>query len=1519
MINKLLFTVLLFVFTANIFSQVPNYVPTNGLVGYWPFNGNANDESLNGNNGTVDGATLSTDRNGNANSAYAFDGIDDKIVCINSGPSGNPTISINFWIKTSSNSYGHLIGYGNDGYCGKDLRIFINGNCNNSIAFDTYCSQKAEVTSFTNNWDNYHIQYDGSIGNNTTVATLYKNGILMGTECFNSNTAATNISSLIPLTFGRYHGITQTGFYQGLLDDIGIWNRILTQQEITNFYTQTAPVNCLPAYVPTSGLVGYWPFCGNANDESGNGNNGTVNGATLTIDRFGDANKAYSFDGVNDYISNPTNSLPYGNSNRTISCWFRKENNASPWSHTAVAYGANSQSNAIMLSVGNNNMITVQGWADDISTNTINNSNEWHMLTFTLIQGIGAIYYDGIQIATQNVSQWNTLQSSFYVGTRVDLLNSYFFGKIDDIGIWNRALTQQEITNLYSGTLPTPPCSVSSSDSTICSGETVLLSVSSSLTLNTSPCVSTDLPINLQSGLVGYWPFCGNANDVSGNGNNGTVNGAALTTDRFGNTNNAYSFNGNQYIDITSTNGMNSTNSISMSIWFNWSGPNSWSHQYFYQISPNPNGAITINNDGTIGVNVLNCNCPSDVGISTVINQNNWYHVVLTYDLNLGLMKMYLNGVLIGTTQESIFSYYTTNNPGDRFGCYHFNEYFFSGKLDDAGLWNKVLTQSEIQQLYTQGQNTYSWSNGATTPTISVVPTATTTYSCTVTSNGDSCTDDVTILVDTPPAPAITPSGSTSICSGNSITLSSSSATSNLWSTGEITQSIVVSTAGNYGVTVTNASGCSALSLNTTVNVNALPTVNAGIDQSVCAGISVTLSGTGSDTYSWDNAVTDGVLFTPAANATYTVTGTNTATGCTNTDQVTVTVNALPTIYAGNDQTVCAGSTATLSGTGADTYSWDNSVSNGIGFIPSVNSTYTVTGTNSVTGCTNIDQVVVTVNALPTVNAGIDQSACAGASVTLSGTGTDTYSWDNSVSNGIGFIPSANSTYTVTGTNTVTGCTNTDQVTVTVNALPTVNAGNDQTVCAGTTVALSGTGANTYSWNNNVSNGIGFIPSANSTYTVTGTNTVTGCTNTDQVDVTVNALPTVNAGIDQSVCAGASVTLSGSGTDTYSWDNSVSNGIGFIPSANTTYTVTGTNSATGCTNTDQVNVTVNALPTVNAGNDQTVCAGTTVALSGTGANTYSWNNNVSNGIGFIPSANATYSVTGTNTVTGCTNTDQVTVTVNVLPTVNAGIDQSVCAGTSVALSGTGADTYSWDNNVSNGIGFIPSANSTYTVTGTNTATGCTNTDQVVVNVNALPTVNAGNDQTICNGDNVILNGSGAASYSWDNAVIDGVSFVPTATEIYHLQGTDLNGCQGIDSVQVIVNNTSTSTLTETALDSYTLNGQTYTQSGTFSQVIANAAGCDSTITLNLTLNYTGIDEMKNFAVSIYPNPSRDLLFIHSEIELFSSFELIDNQGRIVLSDTLKGNQTSVNLEAIAPGNYYLKIEEKNTLIKVIKQ
>jgi hypothetical protein len=122
-------------------------------------------------------------------------------------------------------------------------------------------------------------------------------------------------------------------------------------------------------------------------------------------------------------------------------------------------------------------------------------------------------------------------------------------------------------------------------------------------------------------------------------------------------------------------------------------------------------------------------------------------------------------------------------------------------------------------------------------------------------------------------------------------------------------------------------------------------------------------------------------------------------------------------------------------------------------------------------------------------------------------------------------------------------------------------------------------------------------------------------------------------------------------------------------------------------------------------------------------------------------------------------------------------------------------------------------------------------------------ISAGFDQSICSGDPVTLNGSGGSNYQWNNNVVDGQAFTPNQSANYVLNGTDSLGCQGTDTVVVTVLENATSTLTQTALDSYTLNGQTYTQSGTYTQTVPAANGCDSTITLILTLNFTGMDEL----------------------------------------------------------------------------
>ena len=666
-----------------------------------------------------------------------------------------------------------------------------------------------------------------------------------------------------------------------------------------------------------------------------------------------------------------------------------------------------------------------------------------------------------------------------------------------------------------------------------------------------------------------------------------------------------------------------------------------------------------------------------------------------------------------------------------------------------------------------------------------------------------------------------------------------------------LTNGTASNTTSTYTLTATNVAGggCSTTD-DVVVTVFPLPTVGAGVDQTLCDdGTSVTLSGSGASSYSWDNGITDGVSFSPSVGTTtYTVTGTD-ANNCINTDQVDVIVNALPTLNAGVDQTVCSGTTITLSGSGASSYAWDNGVTDGVGFTQAVGTiTYTVTGTDA-NNCINTDQVDVTVQNGAPIDAGLDVSICDGASTTLTATGGVSYTWDNGLGAGATFVvsPTTTTTYNVTGTD-ANSCTGTDAITVTVNSLPTVNAGVDQTLCDdGTAVTLSGSGAVSYTWDNGVTDGASFSPTVGTTtYTVTGTD-VNNCTNTDQVDVIINALPSVNAGLDQTVCTGTTITLSGGGAASYTWDNGVTDGVGFTQALGTiTYTVAGTD-ANSCINTDQVDVTVQNGAPIDAGLDVSICDGASTTLTATGGVSYTWDNGLGAGATFVvsPTTTTTYNVTGTD-ANSCTGTDAITVTVNSLPTVNAGLDQTLCDdGTSVTLSGSGAVSYTWDNAVTDGVSFSPTVGTTtYTVTGTD-ANNCTNTDQVDVTINALPTVDAGIDQTVCTGTTITLSGSGAVSYAWDNGVTDGVGFTQAiGTITYTVTGTDANSCVNTDQVDVTVQNGAP---IDAGLDVSICDGAstTLTATGGVSYTWDNGLGAGATFvvspTTTTTYNVTGTD------------------------------------------------------------------------------
>ncbi len=588
-----------------------------------------------------------------------------------------------------------------------------------------------------------------------------------------------------------------------------------------------------------------------------------------------------------------------------------------------------------------------------------------------------------------------------------------------------------------------------------------------------------------------------------------------------------------------------------------------------------------------------------------------------------------------------------------------------------------------------------------------------------IVTSANGCQDSITYSTTVNAPPIVNAGPDQFVCSGTAVTLNGAGAVNYAWDNG-ITDGVpFVQGVGiiTYTVTGTDANGCQNTD-QVDVTVWALPNVNAGADQFVCEGTAVTLNGSGAVNYAWDNGVMNGVPFLQGVGMiTYTVTGTD-ANGCQNTDQVDVTVWALPNVNAGADQQACLGSAITLSGSGALNYVWDHGVTDGIPFGQGVGTiTYTVTGTDA-NGCQNADQVNVTIWALPNVNAGPDQVVCENVQVTLSGSGAVNYIWDNGVLDGVPFFPPIGTTlYTVIGTD-VNGCSANDLVQVTVNPLPNVHAGPDQFICDGTAVTLNGTGAVNYAWDNGIMNGVPFVQGVGMiTYTVTGTD-ANGCQNTDQVDVTVWALPNVHAGPDQVVCDGTPVTINGTGAVNYAWNNGALDGVPFVqPVGVVVYTVTGTD-ANGCQNTDQVQITVDAYPIPTAGADQVVCENTPITLFSNGGAQLTWNNGVHNGVPFVQPVGIVQYIVYDTTALGCAASDTVWVEVLPNPVISTS-DVEICEGESVTLFGQGGVSYSWTNGVQNGVQFTPNQSGYYIVTGAG-ANGCTAQDTAYVTVNQAP-------------------------------------------------------------------------------------------------------------------------------------------------------------------------------------------------------
>lgn len=331
----------------------------------------------------------------------------------------------------------------------------------------------------------------------------------------------------------------------------------------------------------------------------------------------------------------------------------------------------------------------------------------------------------------------------------------------------------------------------------------------------------------------------------------------------------------------------------------------------------------------------------------------------------------------------------------------------------------------------------------------------------------------------------------------------------------------------------------------------------------------------------------------------------------------------------------------------------------------------------------------------------------------------------------------------------------------------------------------------------------------------------------------------------------------------------------------------------------------NTLTTVSAGPDLYACNGGSVTLSGSGASTYLWAPNVSNGATFSPSVNQTYTVTGFD-ANGCSAWDQTNILLDQF-SINAGPDLFTCPGDSITLLATGANNLIWNGNIPNDTTFVPLTSATYVVSGVDSI-GCTDSDTLQLFYGTFPNLNAGPDQSVCFGQEVTLTGTGGIFMYWDFA-IDGIPFIPQTSGSYVLFGASNEGCQSTDTVFVSVNDATSNTISASAIDSYTINGQTYTASGTYTQLLTNAAGCDSSLTINLTLDFTGLNENEQL-FSLYPNPVKDIFVIAVAPELIGQeFHMTNIEGKSVLSQLIGTANQAINVQQLPSGIYFLQIGE----------
>lgn len=673
---------------------------TNGLVGYWPLDGGTTnwttgttfDLSGQGNTGSLLGMSTTTSPvQGRVGQALKFNGA--SYIDAGNGSSLNITgpVTVSIWVRLSSlpasnedfiSKYdGTNVGYIMLLTSAGSLRFYTGGAGANS-------ANATVTTNLLNTWINVVGEYDG------TNTKIYVNGVAQT----NAITPLAPVVASTDLNIGRR--ASGVNFTSGTLDDVRIYNRALSATEIALLYaTGNANIGAAPKNAVSSGLIGYWPLDGSltnwktglTSDISGQGNNlSLVNLSTTTSPVQGKIGQALKFNGNNQYLSHASiSALNFGSGDFAVSFWMKP---LSPWGSGTIGVIGQKTSDSfngwqIYQDSGHLSHLDMRITSSHnfLTTATVP-TGSWTYATFVRSGGNIYWYLNGKLDASNTDSSSISDTGLFYVGY-APTWTAYYPGILDDIRIYNRALSATEVAALYATGAVNPDHSNTSSG------------------------------ISLNSGLVGYWTFDGpNTNwktgtelDSSGQGNNGSLIRMSTTTSPTqGKVGQALKFNGaNQYIALPTISGItlgSPTFKGSVTFWVKNGGN-------YPALSVERTGGL----QGTLAYIVAQAGSPfqytnCDLGVppycttiqsAATIPSSGWSFVAFTGDGNHNY-QLAVNGQVTAVSHT-----FGTPDAGNfpvidigREYNYSYGTYYWTGTIDDVRIYNRALSATEIAQLY---------------------------------------------------------------------------------------------------------------------------------------------------------------------------------------------------------------------------------------------------------------------------------------------------------------------------------------------------------------------------------------------------------------------------------------------------------------------------------------------------------------------------------------------------------------------------------------------------------------------------------------------------------------------------------------------------------------------------------------------------------------------------------------------------------------------------------------------------